>query len=138
MNTWSHAAPDARGKVWNFTAVLLLLIGGGVHFYLARDAWGDAPYKGALFALHGFGALLACFGVWKNARWSWLLGLLVMGGALLAYVASRTVGLPGLPSEPDAWLEPSGVLSLVAEAGFVLLSLPTLLKGGNANREVAG
>src|SRR5206468_5494278 len=51
----------------------------------------------------------------------WGLGLLLAGGALLAYVASRTVGMPGLPAEPDAWLEPMGVASLVCEGLFVVL-----------------
>jgi hypothetical protein len=29
--------------------------------------------------------------------------------------------LPGLPAEPDAWLEPMGVASLVCEALFVIV-----------------
>ena len=66
--------------------------------------------------------LVAAFGVYRDRRGpGWVLGLLVAGGALLAYVASRTVGLPGLPAEPDAWLEPMGVASLVCEGLFVVL-----------------
>jgi hypothetical protein len=40
-------------------------------------------------------------------------------GALVAYAISRTVGLPGLPAEPDAWLEPLGVVSVIAELVFL-------------------
>jgi len=36
-------------------------------------------------------------------------------------VSSRTVGLPGIPPEPDAWLEPWGLASLVVEGLFVIL-----------------
>jgi hypothetical protein len=42
-------------------------------------------------------------------------------GAFLAYVESRTLGLPGLPSwEP--FTEPPGLFSLVVEAIFVGLA----------------
>jgi hypothetical protein len=36
----------------------------------------------------------------------------------LLFVANG--GLPGLPAEPDVWLEPLGVASLVAEVVFLL------------------
>ena len=48
------------------------------------------------------------------------MGLAVAAGAIVAYVLSRTVGLPQLPAEPDAWLEPAGVASLIAEALFII------------------
>ena len=67
---------------------------------------------------------IAAIGIYRNRRTlGWLLGLLVAGGAIVAYVASRTVGLPGLPAEPDAWLEPAGVASLMCEAFFCVLFL---------------
>jgi hypothetical protein len=40
---------------------------------------------------------------------------------LLGYLASRTVGLPQLPAEPSAWLEPLGVAALLTEAGFLMV-----------------
>ena len=55
-------------------------------------------------------------------------GLVVAGGALVGYVASRTVGLPGLPAEPDAWFEPMGVASLACEGLFVVLFAVTQTK----------
>jgi len=43
------------------------------------------------------------------------------GGTFLAYIESRTLGLPGLPSwEP--FTEPPGLLSLLLEAAFVGLA----------------
>jgi hypothetical protein len=92
----------------------------------ARDAFGDATYKGVLFVGNGIGAVVAAIGIYRN-QWmlGWLLGLLIAGGAILAYVASRTIGLPGLPAEPDAWFEPMGVASLVCETLVVVLFLVT-------------
>jgi len=108
--------------VVKWLAIAALLGAGLVHVVEARDAFGDATYKGLLFIGNGVGALVAAIGMLRDQRTrGWLLGLLVAGGALLAYVASRTVGLPGLPAEPDAWLEPMGVASLLCEVLFVVL-----------------
>ena len=107
-------------------AIAAILGTGLIHLLGARDALGEATYKGILFVANGAGALVAAFGVYRNQqKVGWLLGLLISGGALLAYVASRTVGLPGLPAEPGAWLEPIGVASLVCETLFVILFVLT-------------
>ena len=103
-------------------AVVAIVATGLIHLATARDSFGEATYKGLLFVANGVGALVAAVGVYRDrAYWGWLLGALVAGGAFLGYVISRTVGLPGLPAEPDAWFEPLGVASLVAEAVFLIV-----------------
>ena len=116
-------------------AIVAILGTGFIHIVEARDAFGDAAYKGVLFVANGLGALVAAFGIYRNQRaLGWLLGLAVAGGALLAYVASRTIGLPGLPAEPDAWFEPMGVASLVCEGLFVFLFAMAQAKRTGASR----
>jgi hypothetical protein len=111
-----------RSPFLGWLAILAIVASGVIHLLEARDAFGDAAYKGALFVAQGLGALVAAVGVYRDQRgWGWFLGLLVTGGALVGYVASRTVGLPGLPAEPEAWLEPMGVASLIVEGLFVVL-----------------
>lgn len=117
---------QSRSHIWaplpETMTALALLIAGGTHGWLAQDAWGDAHYKGALF---GFNALFSLIFALNLVRGDWLIGWL--GGALicassvLAYVASRTVGLPTLPAEPAAWIEPLSVLSMLAEVGFLIV-----------------
>ena len=103
-------------------AIAAILGMGLVHVVEARDAFGDATYKGLLFVGNGAGALVAAIGIYRDQRSiGWVLGLLVAAGAIIAYVASRTVGLPGLPAEPDAWLEPLGVAAVLCETLFVIL-----------------
>jgi hypothetical protein len=102
-------------------AVVAIVATGLIHFVTARDSFGETTYKGLLFVANGVGALVAAVGVYRDRDWGWLLGALVAGGAFLGYVISRTVGLPGLPAEPDAWFEPLGVASLVAEAVFLMV-----------------
>ena len=111
-----------RTIVW--AGVALMLVTGIVHLIDAPDAFDEATYKGLLFAANGIGALIAAVGIARGARsWGWGLGLLVAAGAFVGYVASRTIGLPGIPAEPDAWLEPLGVVSLVAEGLLVGLAI---------------
>ena len=103
-------------------AIIAIVASGVIHLVEAPDAFGDARYKGILFVAQGLGALGAAVGIYRAGQgWGWVLGVLVAGGALIGYVLSRTVGLPGLPAEPENWLEPMGVASLIAEGLFVVV-----------------
>jgi hypothetical protein len=103
-------------------AILAILGTGLVHFLEAQDAFGEATYKGVLFVANGLAAMVAAVGILRGQRaLGWGLGLFVAAGSILAYVASRTIGMPGLPAEPDAWFEPMGVVSLACEIVFVIL-----------------
>jgi hypothetical protein len=102
-------------------AIAAILATGLIHVVEAPDSFAEARYKGLLFVANGVGALVAALGIYRNRQWGWVLGLLVAGGAFVGYAASRTVGLPGLPAEPDAWLEPIGVASLACEGLFIVL-----------------
>ena len=100
--------------------IALILVTGAIHFLDAPSSFGDATYKGVLFLANGIAAIVAAFGIYRGERrWGWGLGVLVAGGALVSYVISRTMGLPGLA--PDIWLEPLGVLSLLVEAAFIVV-----------------
>jgi hypothetical protein len=100
--------------------IVLILVTGAIHFIDAPGSFGDATYKGWLFLANGIAAVVAAVGIHRGERtWGWGLGVLVAGGALVGYVISRTVGLPGLA--PDVWLEPLGILALMVEAAFIVL-----------------
>jgi uncharacterized membrane protein YfcA len=98
--------------------ISLIIIVGLIHLIGAPEDLEEAPYQGVLFLANFFGALTAAIGIYRGRSWGWSLGALVAGGALVAYVVSRTIGLPGLPVEEE-WLEPLGLLSLLVEALFV-------------------
>jgi len=100
--------------------IALILVTGAIHFIDAPSSFGDATYKGLLFLANGIAAIVAAVGIYRGERrCGWGLGALVAGGALVSYVISRTLGLPGLA--PDVWLEPLGILSLMVEAAFIVL-----------------
>ena len=56
-------------------AIAAILATGFIHAVEARDAFGDAAYKGLLFIGNGAGALAAAIGIYRDQRaLGWLLG----------------------------------------------------------------
>jgi hypothetical protein len=105
--------------------ITLIVIVGVIHLI---DATGNLQtYQGFLELASFFGALLAAIAIYRGHMWGWSLGVLIAGGAFVAYVISRTVGLPGLPVDPE-WLEPLGLLSLLVEALFIGLYLTIFVR----------
>jgi len=76
---------------------------------------------GVLFLANFFGSLVSAVGIYRDALWGWLLGVLVAGGAAVGYIVSRSVGVPGFEHAVGRWSGPRGVLSLVVEVLFVAL-----------------
>jgi len=96
----------------------------------APEYYGEVKYIGAVFVGSMVGAAVAAYGIWRDERWGWLLGLAVAVGSFAGYVLSRTVGLPSF--RETSWsqvLEPMGVLSLMDEGLFVGLALPVVSRG---------
>jgi len=99
-------------------AIALVLVTGAIHFVDAPSSFSDATYKGWLFVANGIAAIVAATAIYRGRRWGSSLGVLVAGGALVGYVISRTVGLPGIA--PEIWISsPLAVLSLAVEAACV-------------------
>ena len=108
----------ARNLKWAGIALILLV--GLIHLVDASDSMAESAAKGISFYLNAAAAGAAAAGIYKaRMSWGWGLGTLVAGGAFVGYIVSRTVGIFDLP--PDVWMEPLGILSLVAEGLFVVL-----------------
>ena len=129
MDTYTGAKPVERrsyaaGRNGLVTAglvgagIALILVVGLIHLINSPEDLEAGSYTGMLYLANFLGALAAAVGIYRGSRWGWALGLLIAGGAFVAYLISRTVGLPGLPVETE-WLEPLGVLSLIVELMFV-------------------
>jgi len=108
-------------KILKLLAILLIVAVGLVHLSGTPQHYRVAPYMGVLFLANFVGSLVSAVGIYRDALWGWLLGILVAGGALVAYIVSRLVGLPGFEHAIGRWSGPRGVLSSVVEALFVAL-----------------
>ncbi len=107
-------------SIFKWLGIALILASGLIHVIDAPDSFGDAVYKGWLFYANGACALAAAIGIFRGSRiLGWGLGFFVAIVSLAGYVLSRSVGLPFIPAEPDAWFEPLGVASFIAEGLFV-------------------
>lgn len=101
---------------------------GGVTV-LNSPAWIGWGYRlvevgGVLTAL----ALLVPRRAWLGPAWlGWTAGVLLGAGPFIAYIASRTVGLPGDPGDVGNWGYWVGTVALVVEAALVVLSASVLL-----------
>ena len=114
--------------IFMWSGTILILITGLIHVIDAPDSFSEAAYKGWLFYANGAGAFCSAVGIFFRKGWGWKFGLVIAAASFLGYLASRTVGLPVIPAEPNAWLEPLGIASLIAEALFVAVFF-SVLKG---------
>jgi hypothetical protein len=117
----------------------LILLIGLIHLYKIPQEYEEVHYMGYLFAANFLGTVLASVRIRRSngdSTWGWWLGLIVAAGSIVGYVWSRTTGMPGM--EMESWLDPVGLLSLVAEVGFIVLALTRLpLKGMIGERRVS-
>ena len=107
--------------------IALILVVGLIHLINSPEDLEEGSYTGVLYLANFLGALAAAVGIYRDKGWGWVLGLLIAGGAFVAYIVSRTVGLPRLGVEEE-WLEPLGVLSLIVEVLFVGVFLTILVR----------
>lgn len=63
---------------------------------------------------------------WRRARLGWALGSLASFVSIVLYLASRTVGLPGLPALVDRWDTAGGTVAVGLAAAFLVLHLTIL------------
>jgi len=114
-------------RILKLVAILLIVVVGLIHLIGAPHPYvGLRPYIGVGFVANFIGALVAAVGIYRDALWGWLLGALVAGGALVMYVVSRSVGLPGFEHAVGRWSGPLGVLSLGGRSS-VRSSVPSMV-----------
>ena len=123
----------------HWTGLLLLAGIGFIHFRDIPEKLDETAYLGWLYILLVAGCAAA--GAWLlSSQWKngYALGLLISAGAIIFYVLTRTTGLPNARDDIGNWAEPSGIISLILEAAFVVLSLLQLrrpapaIQGGNS------
>src|SRR6266566_1055890 len=94
-----------------------------IHVLDAHDTFVATPYKGWLYVGLIAGSLLAAGAlVRRNDTRAWAAAGALSLAAFLAFVYSRTVGLPASADDIGNWWEPLGLSSLFVEGSLVAVS----------------
>lgn len=110
-----------KSKVLQWFAIVLIIETGLLHFFTAQGAYEEAAYLGYLFMANFLGALVAAYGIYRKQVWGWALGFVIAAGSMIAYIWSRTLGMPGMAAEE--WFTPFGLVAMAVEGLFILLVL---------------
>jgi hypothetical protein len=107
---------------------VLLAATAGIHIALVPEHLREAPYAGVLFIVLSIAALsLATLLMIRGDLVVWTMSAGLVLSALMAYVASRAIGLPSLDDDVGDWLNPLGVAALLVELGAWLMCSAVLL-----------
>jgi hypothetical protein len=106
-----------------WVASLLLLVAAGTHIPLIQDHLEEAPYVGWLFIVLSVVCLvLAAAILFVDDAAVWLVSGAVCLAAVVAFLASRTVGLPQIGDDVGNWTEPLGIPAVASEALVVVVA----------------
>lgn len=133
MATHEVADEGFAGKFLSWAGAYLISFVGLIHLLESEEHFGYAPYLGVLFLINFLLAAIAAAGLVRSGRrWAWLLGDFIAGGALLGFVVSRTVGLPGFPEGVGQWFNLPAWITLAIAVSYLPLSLLALTRRGGA------
>jgi hypothetical protein len=98
-----------------------------IHLLDLPGTFGEQTYKGVLYLLLIGGCLVTAAGLTRaNDRRLWWAAALLPAGAAVAFVISRTIGIPGGADDIGNWSEPLGIASLFVEGSLVALAASVL------------
>jgi hypothetical protein len=121
---------DRTPLPFSLAAFVLLLAVGLVH---VQDQGGFIGSVTPLYMALGYyavevGAAITIPLVLRNKTAGWMLAALVSIGPFVAYILSRTVGLPGDPGDVGNWGYRLGTVSLIVEGTLFVLCVFRLLR----------
>ena len=133
-----QSTPSTRVASLRWVAIAAALLNLGIHVYLAPMHLEEKPYIGVLFLIGSTALAVAVVGLASDQdrmrTLGWLLGTATSLAMVIAFVLSRTVGLPG--NYRETWgtsLEDIlGLVSLGLEAVFCGCCLASLTAAGTS------
>jgi hypothetical protein len=109
-----------------FSGVGLILLIGLTHMYVFPEHFEAASYIGLSFGALFAGTLLSALGILRGRQWGWTLGSVICAFAFVAYIISRTLGLPGFGEAIGDWATPAGTMAEIFEAGYLGLNFSVI------------
>src|SRR5713226_5223018 len=123
----SSLTNSIRDRIARAVSVIGLAGVALIHLLDAPATFQSAAYKGWLYVGLILGCVVAAGALIRSSdRRAWTAAALLSLGAIVAFVISRTVGLPQGADDIGNWSEPLGLASLFVEGTLVGLSLMIL------------
>src|SRR3954451_11504183 len=114
---WRVPEEPKRVCVWRVVLIPAALVATATHVPITRDHLEEAPYIGFMFVLlEAAGVALAGLLMRREDRRLYASCSALGGLAILAYVLSRSIGLPQIRDDVGNWAEPLGIVAIAAEA----------------------
>ncbi|GAB3038922.1 hypothetical protein GCM10027052_18380 [Parafrigoribacterium mesophilum] len=108
-------------------AALFLMVNAAIHLYLTPMHLVEAPYIGALFiALSAACIILAVLVTFFDNLLVWTATGAMSLLALMAFLISRTIGMPQIRDDIGNWTDPLGYPDMVVEILTVTVALVVL------------
>ena len=121
-----------------WAASFLLLVAGAAHLPLISEHLEEAPYIGWLFiGLASVCFVLAVVILFVDHAGVWVVSGLVCFAALVAFLASRTIGLPQIGDDVGNWTEPLGFPAVASELLMAVLAYVHVRNRRTPARELA-
>jgi hypothetical protein len=116
--------PVERDQVGRAVGIVLLLAVALVHLLDSIDRFSETPYIFWLYMALMAATLLAAVVLLRlDSKAAWAFATIVVALTIVAFIWSRTVGLPGSEDDIGNWAEPLGVAALFVEGCLVALGV---------------
>jgi len=116
----AHALRDTLARALAIVALGAVAL---IHLLDLPGTFQTQAYKGVLYLLLIGGCVVVAARLLTTSdRRAWWLAFLLPAGAMVAYVVSRTIGIPGGADDIGNWGEPLGIASLFVEGALVTLA----------------
>jgi hypothetical protein len=128
-----QALTTALRSPWRWVLAGAALVAAVAHVPVIAPHLDEAPYMGVLFIVLTAACLVLAGAVLvRDVPAVYGLAILTCGLAIVGYAATRLVAFPELDDDVGNWLEPLGVVSVLAEAVVVLAAVSALRSGAKS------
>jgi hypothetical protein len=119
-----HEVATSRDQVGRAVGVVGLAGIALIHLLDAVGKYGETRYIFALYIVLMVSTLGAAAVLLRtDSRLAWAYAVVASGATLIAFVVSRTTGLPGAPQDVGNWSDSLGLASLFVEGCTLLLGI---------------